>query len=50
MLKEVMYCNKDMASGRMSLCFREGFEHMKLEFENDKIKTTYILVAKENHA
>ena len=46
-IKEVMYCNKDMVSGRMSLCFRENAEHMKLEFENDKLKTTYILVAKE---
>lgn len=47
LLKEIMYCNKDMASGKMSLCFREDAEHMKLEFENEKIKSTYILVAKE---
>ena len=47
LLKEIMYCNKDMTSGRMSLCLQEEAEHMKLEFENDNLKSTYYIVAKE---
>jgi len=47
MLKEIMYCNKDMTSGKMSLCIQEEAEHVKLEFENDKLKSTYYLVSKE---
>lgn len=47
MLKEIMYCNKDMTSGKMSLCLQDGAQHMKLEFENDKLKSTYYLVSKE---
>lgn len=44
MIKEIMYANKDMAYGRMSVS-AEGL--MKLEFEDDKIKSTYYTVAKE---
>lgn len=44
MIKEIMYCNKDMASGKMSIDL-EGI--MKLEFENDNLKSTYYLVSKE---
>jgi len=44
MLKEIMYCNKDMVSGKMSIDL-EGI--MKLEFEGKNIKSTYYLVAKE---
>jgi len=47
MIKEIMYCNKDMASGKMSLCLQPNHEHMKLEFENDNLKSTYYLVSKE---
>jgi len=47
LLKEIMYCNKDMASGTMGLCFQEEAEHMKLEFEKDTLKSTYYIVAKE---
>ena len=44
MIKEIMYANKDMPQGRMSVS-SEGL--MKLEFEDDKIKSTYYTVAKE---
>lgn len=44
MIKEIMYANKDMAHGRMSVS-AEGL--MKLEFEDEKIKSTYYTVAKE---
>jgi hypothetical protein len=44
MIKEIMYCNKDMVSGKMSIDL-EGI--MKLEFENDNLKSTYYLVAKK---
>jgi hypothetical protein len=39
-----MYANKDMPYGRMSVS-AEGL--MKLEFEDEKIKSTYYTVAKE---
>lgn len=44
MIKEIMYCNKDMAGGSISINL-EGI--MKLEFENENIKSTYYLVSKE---
>ncbi len=44
MIKEIMYANKDMSYGRMSVS-AEGL--MKLEFEDEKIKSTYYTVAKE---
>lgn len=44
MIKEIMYANKDMPQGRMSVS-AEGL--MKLEFEDEKIKSTYYTVAKE---
>jgi len=44
MIKEIMYANKDMPYGRMSVS-AEGL--MKLEFEDEKIKSTYYIVAKE---
>jgi hypothetical protein len=44
MIKEIMYCNKDMASGRIAINL-DGL--MKLEFENDTLKSTYYLVANE---
>jgi hypothetical protein len=44
MIKEIMYANKDMPYGRMSVS-AEGL--MKLEFEDEKIKSTYYTVAKE---
>tara|TARA_B110000858_G_scaffold94103_1_gene108491 strand:- start:113 stop:856 length:744 start_codon:yes stop_codon:yes gene_type:complete len=46
-IKEVMYANKDMISGKLSLCLQDERQHMKLEFENDKLKSTYYLVSKE---
>ena len=36
-----------MTSGKLSLCLQENKEHIKLEFENDKLKSTYYLVSKE---
>jgi hypothetical protein len=39
-----MYCNKDMSRGNISIKL-DGI--MKLEFENEKIKSTYYLVSKE---
>ena len=44
MIKEIMYANKDMPQGKMSIS-SEGL--MKLEFEDEKIKSTYYIVAKE---
>jgi len=44
MIKEIMYANKDMSHGKMSIS-SEGL--MKLEFEDDKIKSTYYIVSKE---
>jgi hypothetical protein len=44
MIKEIMYCNKDMAGGSISINL-EGI--MKLEFENENLKSTYYLVSKE---
>jgi hypothetical protein len=43
-IKEIMYCNKDMSRGNISIKL-DGI--MKLEFENEKIKSTYYLVSKE---
>ena len=44
MIKEIMYCNKDMVGGKMSIDL-EGI--MKFEFEGENIKSTYYLVSKE---
>ncbi len=44
MIKEIMYCNKDMVGGTISINL-EGI--MKLEFQNDSVKSTYYLVSKE---
>ena len=44
MIKEIMYCNKDMSSGKMSIDL-EGV--MKLEFENENIQSVYYVIAKE---
>lgn len=44
MIKEIMYANKDMPQGRMSIS-SEGL--MRLEFEDDKIKSSYYIVSKE---
>jgi len=44
MIKEIMYCNKDMAGGSISINL-EGI--MKLEFENENVKSIYYLVSKE---
>ena len=44
MIKEIMYCNKDMVGGSISINL-EGI--MKLEFENDSVKSIYYLVSKE---
>lgn len=44
MVKEIMYANKDMPRGKMSIS-SEGL--MKLEFEDEKIKNTYFIVDKE---
>ena len=44
MIKEIMYCNKDMASGNIKINL-EGI--MELTFENENIKSTYYLVSKE---
>jgi hypothetical protein len=43
-IKEIMYANKDMPSGKMGI-FIGGI--MKLEFEDEKIKSTYYLVDNE---
>jgi hypothetical protein len=44
MIKEIMYCNKDMVHGTIRINL-DGI--MKLEFENDEVKSTYYLVSKE---
>jgi hypothetical protein len=44
MIKEIMYCNKDMTSGKMSIS-SEGL--MKLEFQDDKLTSCYYIVSKE---
>lgn len=44
MIKEIMYCNKDMPQGKISISL-DGI--MRLEFENEKIKSSYYLVSKE---
>ena len=44
MIKEIMYCNKDMVSGTMSIDL-DGI--MKLEFIGDNLKSFYYLVSKE---
>jgi hypothetical protein len=44
MIKEIMYCNKDMAGGTISINL-EGI--MELTFENENLKSTYYLVSKE---
>ena len=44
MIKEIMYANKDMSQGKMSIS-SEGL--MRLEFEDDKIKSSYYIVSKE---
>jgi hypothetical protein len=47
MIKEIMYCNRDMYLGTMSINL-EGV--MKLEFltEDESLKSTYYLIAKES--
>lgn len=47
LIKEIMYNNKDMSSGKLSLCLQNNAEHMKLEFEGSNLKSTYYLAAKE---
>jgi len=44
MIKEIMYCNRDMVLGKISINL-DGL--MKLEFEGKDLKSTYYLVAKE---
>ena len=44
MIKEIMYCNRDMVLGNISINL-DGL--MKLEFESKDLKSTYYLVAKE---
>jgi len=44
MIKEIMYCNKDVSSGRMSINL-EGI--MRLSFESENLKSEYFVVAKE---
>jgi len=44
MIKEIMYCNKDVSSGRMSINL-DGI--MKLSFESGDLHSEYYLVAKE---
>ena len=44
MIKEIMYCNRDMALGKIFINL-DGL--MKLEFEGKDLKSTYYLVAKE---
>lgn len=44
MIKEIMSCNKDMLSGKISISL-DGL--MRLEFEGKDIKSTYYLVSKE---
>lgn len=44
LIREVMYCNKDVANGKMSINL-DGI--MKLEFESENLKSEYFIVAKE---
>jgi hypothetical protein len=44
LIKEILYCNKDMISGTLSINL-EGL--IKLEFQNGIISSTYYLVQKE---
>ena len=44
LIKEILYCNKDMVSGTLSINL-EGL--IKLEFQNGIINSTYYLVQKE---
>jgi hypothetical protein len=44
LIKAIMYCNNDIAKGKMSINL-DGI--MKLSFDNDNIKSEYYLVAKE---
>jgi len=44
LIKEIMYCNKDVPSGTMGINL-DGV--MKLAFDNDKTKSEYYIVAKE---
>ena len=44
LIKEILYCNKDMVSGTLSINL-EGL--IKLEFQNGIISSTYYLVQKE---
>lgn len=43
-VKEIMYCNKDVAGGKMSINL-DGI--MKLEFDNGNLKSEYYIVQKE---
>jgi len=43
-VKEIMYCNKDVAGGKMSINL-EGV--MKLEFDSGNIKSEYYIIQKE---
>ena len=44
-VKEIMYCNKDVAGGKMSINL-DGV--MKLEFNNGNFKSEYYIIQKEN--
>jgi hypothetical protein len=44
MIKEIMYCNKDMAGGTIKINL-DGI--MELTFENENVKSTYYIVSKE---
>jgi flagellar hook protein FlgE len=44
MIKEIMYCNKDMAGGTIKINL-DGI--MELAFENENIKSIYYVVSKE---
>ena len=44
-VKEIMYCNKDVAGGKMSINLNGV---MKLEFDNGNLKSEYYIIQKEN--
>lgn len=44
-VKEIMYCNKDVVGGKMSINL-DGV--MKLEFDNGNLKSEYYIIQKEN--
>ena len=44
-IKEIMYCNKDVVGGKMSINL-DGV--MKLEFDNGNLKSEYYIIQKEN--